>query len=1326
MAFIDDIVKFHSFSKSTVRTGLTLGEAVNPSGHTVTSKQVRTDDIPWFVNSFQGDEAKARTWAANNAKDARHNDILYYGAEFKVGFTAPKCLIYVSKHKVDGKLVDLPAEQCGWQTFDLNAATTLKNADGKDVIAIHKNAKVEYVDGNNNAATNSNQQSLFVRRADGTLLDHFVAATDQIVGGQPSLGYSAVVSVGGKAIDEGEGTGNYIGNTYAGIVHFHAARTEGKETDGSVKNITVTCFEYIGDKLDTTLTDIDAKISKIVGDAFEGAVASVTADTNTKNLGLTVTDGANPVITVTPGTISDTKLVTGSTVKTYVDTTALAEGGSIAQKIESAINDLGDVAVKGDIKISEIKVKSGSTTTTLTPDSNKSVTVEIPEVQAATTSVAGVVTISDNDAIATTETSTAAATVAAVAATRSTIASELGALAVTVNSNKTEVDGKISAIEGKLASTGEIGQAIAGVKATADSAVQSVTRATGSSDLITVTDGTDVTISLSTEVATKTDITTEINKLSATGGAITALDGRVDAIETSLAEGGETAEAIAAAKKAGTDAQAAADAKVADVTVDGTSVVTGATGSKTVALTTTKTDAITASADSTSTALATEASVAKALASITSVGVSYQVLADGQTHTSITAPVNGRIYLEKDTTNAEAGVYIEWMYTNESGWEKIGSTKTDHSTYASTITVNGSTKTVGNSAVDLGAFASSVTAGNGVASGSVSTTGALSLTLTTASTTTAGISQLTDTYTSTDATKAATGKAIAAAIATLDATNVGEGAVKVSQTDGKVTSVTVATEALVTDGAIKASVTDANALVKAGDALEAIKLAKPENYVASVTGYTTAGEEVTTTQGAALTIKDGRETIYEADLWGTTVDIKDGVITVNGGLIDASHWADVYSFDKKISLDSTDDSGNTYIVDNNKLSDNNGNILANIKTDELINGQCMFMGAALTSFNGDLSSLINGTSMFHSTALTSFDSDLSSLVSGYCMFASTALTSFNRDLSSLINGNHMFCNASITSFDGDLSSLVDGKYMFASTALTSFTSDLSSLVDGNYMFSTTNALTSFTGDLSSLVSGKYMFEGSNITSFNGDLSSLVNAYEMFRFVPLTSFTSDLSSLVSGHGMFTNVALDVESTEIICYSLPEKSKLQSWNKNNGIYEPYTDGEFTFKYKTANFNYPSSTNITNATSGVKLSIISETIPASRVCSIYIKYSSEGLATLTDNDKATITALFEETAQRKGWTIITNAELGGTHTPTVAMSDGTVQRYIYAIKNEADEKTAKYVDTNGKYWTVDTAEAIIGPNVKYWELFATKEDAIATWGLSKYTYVEPTEEA
>jgi hypothetical protein len=71
-------------------------------------------------------------------------------------------------------------------------------------------------------------------------------------------------------------------------------------------------------------------------------------------------------------------------------------------------------------------------------------------------------------------------------------------------------------------------------------------------------------------------------------------------------------------------------------------------------------------------------------------------------------------------------------------------------------------------------------------------------------------------------------------------------------------------------------------LVKASDALEAIKLAKPENYVASVSGYTTEGAEVTTTQGAAVKVLDGRGTSVTAnDLWGTTATMDaDGVITI--------------------------------------------------------------------------------------------------------------------------------------------------------------------------------------------------------------------------------------------------------------------------------------------------------------------------------------------------------------------------------------------------------------------------------------------------------------
>lgn len=942
MAFIDTFAKYHTLSKYPVDESTSLANVRNKSGHTVTTSDIWSSEIPAFFVVY--DDVTRNSLAAKEGDLCKQGSQLY---EYKDGAWATR------KALVDGEVIG-------------------------DVIKYHKGCKAVILTDTNNSGTGGNGYSVRIRpngaAATDPFIDSFISSMDKVVNGIPSVGYDPVVhdttsSTGYRG--EGTGTNDYIANCYGGVITFNTKRdqvdSKGNPTGNNAEiTITIDCFEYIGDKLNTTLTDIDEKISKVVGDAFEGAVASVTADSNTKNLGLTVSEGANPVITVTPGAISEAKLVTGSTVKTYVDTTALAEGGSIANAIADYVAENAKVSVN-EVEAKTVTVASGSQTGDLvqivvTNDKTKAEDGEIGIKLTATLDAAvlnedgsikedGVViatiakdiaekvadtaitnaittdngaikdaiadaisdaTLADGQKIATTTDTSKLVTVEDVttyvsenakvtlhqgtgitvtpngeASTSFTVAVDgtvatkksvddlsglVTALSETVGSNKTEVDGKISAIEGQLGANGTTGQAIKAAqdaadaaqqtanqaKATADGAVQSVTRANGSSTLLTVTDGTNAAISLSTEVATKTDaanaassaittslsgttdgtigkaiadvkatadaavktvsksgsstlltvtqtgtavtvglsdtvatksdITTEISKLSATGGAIAVLDGRVDAIETSLAAGGETAEAIAAAKKAGTDAQTAADAKVADVTVNGTSIVTGADGSKTVALTTTKTDAITASADSTSTALATEASVAKALASITSVGVSYEVLADGQTHTSVATPVKGRIYLEKDTTNAEAGVYIEWFYTG-SDWEKIGSTKTDHSSYASTITVNGSEKSVANSAVDLGAFASSVTAGNGIASGSVSATGALSLTLTTGSTTAVGIVQLTDAYTSTDATKAATGKSIAAAIATLDATKSVNG-ITVTQVDGVITSIT--------------------------------------------------------------------------------------------------------------------------------------------------------------------------------------------------------------------------------------------------------------------------------------------------------------------------------------------------------------------------------------------------------------------------------------------------------------------------------------------------------------------------------------------------------
>ena len=111
-----------------------------------------------------------------------------------------------------------------------------------------------------------------------------------------------------------------------------------------------------------------------------------------------------------------------------------------------------------------------------------------------------------------------------------------------VNAAKTELQGKIDAINTSLES-GAIHNEIDGVrqtanaaKTTAESAVQSVSRATGSSELITVTDGTDVTISLSTEVATKTDAATAASTAITTSLAGTADDTIGGAISSAVSD----------------------------------------------------------------------------------------------------------------------------------------------------------------------------------------------------------------------------------------------------------------------------------------------------------------------------------------------------------------------------------------------------------------------------------------------------------------------------------------------------------------------------------------------------------------------------------------------------------------------------------------------------------------------------------------------------------------------------------------------------------------------------------------------------------------------
>ena len=140
------------------------------------------------------------------------------------------------------------------------------------------------------------------------------------------------------------------------------------------------------------------------------------------------------------------------------------------------------------------------------------------------------------------------------------------------------------------------------------------------------------------------------------------------------------------------------------------------------------------------------------------------------------------------------------------------------------------------------------------------------------------------------------------------------------------------------------------------------------------------------------------------------------------------------------------------------------------------------------------------------------------------------------------------------------------------------------------------------------------------------------------------------------------------------------------------------------------------------GIDRSFGTESISASNVKSIRITWSD--ISVLSEADRTAITQLFTDTATEKGWTFITNTELGGTVSPNAIMTtDGTIQYYVLAKKDEATEDNATHIDASGKLWKFDTAEAIIGPNIKYWSMFATVEDALTEWELTSWT--KPTEE-
>lgn len=255
--FISDNQKFHIFSKSPVRANMELFQATNKSGHTVISDEVRTDDIPWFINVPDVNNPPSYV------KDPRKNDIIFQG-KFNSLSTAAVCKRWDGEKWVDGP--------------NLKENPILKNENDDDVIQVHFENDIEYVSDTNNAGTTSDKQAAFVLKTNGEMLTHFVSPTDKIYNGIPSNGYGLYLFLDNQLQSETDSNDSgYIANSYAGIIQFNNARSE------SASKFKVITFEYIGGYLNKSLDKIEDDLKDYIDEEIKEHNKEFIAHKNNEN-----------------------------------------------------------------------------------------------------------------------------------------------------------------------------------------------------------------------------------------------------------------------------------------------------------------------------------------------------------------------------------------------------------------------------------------------------------------------------------------------------------------------------------------------------------------------------------------------------------------------------------------------------------------------------------------------------------------------------------------------------------------------------------------------------------------------------------------------------------------------------------------------------------------------------------------------------------------------------------------------------------------------------------------------------------------------------------
>ena len=356
--FLTSNEKFHVFSKSPITPSMGLAQAVNKSGHTTTTADVWSQDIPWFFSA--DDQATALV----TGKDAKYNDLVLIGSNvFKRNKTA------YSEGAAFGTL---------WEPFTLADKTKLYNSDEKHVLTYHKGVQVDFLTTGNNAKQASNYAGrIFIN---GKVVEQFVASTDKISGGVPSTGYGVAVYKSGSPLSEGEAEANFIANSYAGIIQFNTKV-------GPSTAYTADVFEYVGEKLSTTVSSQAADIKGAKND-----ISLIKEQIGLGNTGGDGTDSIGTRVETVEGKIETLETVTvpaiqesvtaaqtaaEKTAKDYTDGQITTVNGTITSTKTELEGKITAAETLANTKIKEVKEGTDSSLLTVSTSDDKVVTITL-------------------------------------------------------------------------------------------------------------------------------------------------------------------------------------------------------------------------------------------------------------------------------------------------------------------------------------------------------------------------------------------------------------------------------------------------------------------------------------------------------------------------------------------------------------------------------------------------------------------------------------------------------------------------------------------------------------------------------------------------------------------------------------------------------------------------------------------------------------------------------------------------------------------------------------------------------------------------------------